>query len=872
MERRPREGAADTATGLVPRAKRFRLLTFGRMALVEAMTVEEPTLATRPRKLAVLAWLALRPGQRATRDRIIGVFWGGRDEERARNSLSDALSHLRRVLGRNAIRTQAGDVLLDTETVLGVDALEMISAANAGEHQHVTALYTGPFLDGVYIDDAPEFSDWRDRERARFASIFARSAALRCTDLARTRQWDACRELSERWLGAEPASTDAALFYLNAIKSPGTPEALAAAMAAYDLLVRRLQYEVGAPPHPDVTLLARSIAAQLAAPVAPAAPSPLPPASGAPFAEASPAEPAPNGAAGAAGLASSGAPARAVRRRTAVYFAAAIVVLGALVLGALRQSRSSAAPRRVVVAAFENRTSDSALAPLGRIAADWVSRGITETRRIDVIDPVAAPPPSGPPLDPRVIAREAGADIVVVGAYFARGDSIGVEARVVDAQSGRVLRAIAPVMTPRANPLAAVELLRQRVAGALAAEVDPLIAGLAREASQPPDYAAYLAWVQGLDAISHRDFAGSIRFFRQAAALDSTFAAPRLWAAAAYGNTGDWVRCDSIIRSVDSTRARLAPLDRGLLDVWIAQIRGDNAAGYAAAHEMLTAAPRSELALFVAGLSAIEVNRPNEAAALLRQIPVERSGVSWDLYGTSLPDALHLAGRFEEELAEARRRRAREPAWMRAIQDEARALIASGRISEADRVMTEAASLPVQAGLGAGQAMYVTALELQVHGHPAEARALFRRAAGWARARPMTESMTDATRSLLARSLYQIGDWAGADSIFRALSAAHPQSARYLGWVGLTAAQRGDTAAVRPLSAALASLDVPYLHGANTLARARIAAVLGRRDEAVRLVRQARAEGAQVEELHLDLEFLSLRGYPPFDDLTRPAG
>jgi len=112
-----------------------------------------------------------------------------------------------------------------------------------------------------------------------------------------------------------------------------------------------------------------------------------------------------------------------------------------------------------------------------------------------VIDPVAAPPPSGPPLDPRVIAREAGADIVVVGAYFARGDSIGVEARVVDAQSGRVLRAIAPVMTPRANPLAAVELLRQRVAGALAAEVDPLIAGLAREASQPPDYAAYLAWV-----------------------------------------------------------------------------------------------------------------------------------------------------------------------------------------------------------------------------------------------------------------------------------------------------------------------------------------------------------------------------------------
>jgi DNA-binding SARP family transcriptional activator len=39
-----------------------------------------------------------------TRDKIIGAFWGGRDEARARNSLADALSHFRRVLGADAIR------------------------------------------------------------------------------------------------------------------------------------------------------------------------------------------------------------------------------------------------------------------------------------------------------------------------------------------------------------------------------------------------------------------------------------------------------------------------------------------------------------------------------------------------------------------------------------------------------------------------------------------------------------------------------------------------------------------------------------------------------------------------------------------------
>src|SRR5881398_2145098 len=52
----------------------FQLRTFGRLALIDAAGAEGPSLSTRPRKLAVLAWLALRPGRRATRDRLIGVF------------------------------------------------------------------------------------------------------------------------------------------------------------------------------------------------------------------------------------------------------------------------------------------------------------------------------------------------------------------------------------------------------------------------------------------------------------------------------------------------------------------------------------------------------------------------------------------------------------------------------------------------------------------------------------------------------------------------------------------------------------------------------------------------------------------------------
>ena len=122
------------------RTGRFRLVTLGRLALLDEDGRDEPSLVTRPRKLALLAWIALRAGRRATRDRLIGVFWGGRDADRARNSLSDALSHLRRSLGRDALCALADEVLLADRAPLAVDALELSAAAAAGDDERVTAL------------------------------------------------------------------------------------------------------------------------------------------------------------------------------------------------------------------------------------------------------------------------------------------------------------------------------------------------------------------------------------------------------------------------------------------------------------------------------------------------------------------------------------------------------------------------------------------------------------------------------------------------------------------------------------------------------------------------------------------------------------
>src|SRR4051812_48183522 len=114
-----------------------RLITLGRLTLV-AESSEVDDLAKRRRKLALLAVLALSP-RPLSRDRLVDMFWGEEPEERARHSLSDALSHLRRVLGRDAIATRQTEISLADATALEVDAREFAHACDAHDWEHAVA-------------------------------------------------------------------------------------------------------------------------------------------------------------------------------------------------------------------------------------------------------------------------------------------------------------------------------------------------------------------------------------------------------------------------------------------------------------------------------------------------------------------------------------------------------------------------------------------------------------------------------------------------------------------------------------------------------------------------------------------------------------
>src|SRR2546428_817640 len=80
------------------RVAMLRLRTFGGLSIDEMAFTD--AIAGRRRPLALLALLATTGRSGISRDKLVAYLWPDSDAELARNSLSQALSSLRREFGR----------------------------------------------------------------------------------------------------------------------------------------------------------------------------------------------------------------------------------------------------------------------------------------------------------------------------------------------------------------------------------------------------------------------------------------------------------------------------------------------------------------------------------------------------------------------------------------------------------------------------------------------------------------------------------------------------------------------------------------------------------------------------------------------------
>ena len=140
-----------------------------------------PSIASQPKRVALLAFLAAGPeGRFRRRDSLTGIFWPDAEPDSARHSLRQALYVLRREVGSGTIRTRGdGEVGVDPN-LLACDAARFESLARAGRPAEAMDHFGGDLLPGFYVDDAPEFERWLAVERLRLRRL----AAQLCWDLS----------------------------------------------------------------------------------------------------------------------------------------------------------------------------------------------------------------------------------------------------------------------------------------------------------------------------------------------------------------------------------------------------------------------------------------------------------------------------------------------------------------------------------------------------------------------------------------------------------------------------------------------------------------------------------------------------------------
>ncbi len=133
------------------------------------------TLATISAKKAqaLIAYLAVKPAQRVSREKIAALLWSSTGPDQARQSLRQTLSMLRKelttILGDPRALIDENDLLGVDETLVACDVAEFESLAASGSESalaRAAELYRGDFLDGFYLNEE-RFDQWVIAERDR---------------------------------------------------------------------------------------------------------------------------------------------------------------------------------------------------------------------------------------------------------------------------------------------------------------------------------------------------------------------------------------------------------------------------------------------------------------------------------------------------------------------------------------------------------------------------------------------------------------------------------------------------------------------------------------------------------------------------------
>jgi tetratricopeptide (TPR) repeat protein len=534
-----------------------------------------------------------------------------------------------------------------------------------------------------------------------------------------------------------------------------------------------------------------------------------------------------------------------------------------------------------VVAVFANQTGDPTLDRVGYLAGDWISQGLLEAQVMEVVPWVSAHQASvwvqaeleaGRVRNPlEALAAETGANVVISGAIYRERESISFHIQINDASDGKLLAAPDPVAGPVDSVSAVVARARERAMGSMAVLFDERFGFWVGAAQQPPSPAAYQEFSAGMERYNAYEYSEAIPYFRRATELDSTFVQATILLAISRSNMGQLARADSLLRGLEPRRDRMNTFDRLWFDGTRAWVGGDLEMQLASMRPAAEMAPGSK-AVYNWGYAANRTNRPEEAIEALSTLDPERGPMrGWRSYFHELIWAHHALGEHERELDLANRARQLYPNSTSFLLYQIRALAALGRPDEVLRLLSPGVDVLGPNVVGqAGAALFR-------HGHREEAFALFERIIAWYEAQaPDGRDSNRFNRGMYGEALNLTGRHEQALEVFRQLVRERPSGPLALTKLGVAAAWAGDREEALAMDArvAAAAMDRPFLSRVLTSWRAEIAAALGDRTRAVRLLEEAYDQGhlGFFIDWHVAPELQSLWDFPPYQEFMRPKG
>ena len=865
----------------------LQLRVFGRLAIERDGALPRVEMQRRP--LALLAFLAHANEHGVSRDKLLACFWPESSADNARNALNQLLHHVRRELGAELI-LGTGVLQLNSQQI-HCDLWDFRAAIESGDAAAAATLYQGSFLDGFYLRGAPEFEQWVDATRAQLARDYESALEQLASDAERRGDF---REAVTYWrkaVDAQPLSSRAALGLANGLVRAGDRLQALQFVRLHEQLVRA---ELDAPPAEEIIALAATLSAEaprISAPLI--APESTHVVSEEPTASCD--VPSPARRESTVGRILATVPnLRLSTRNLAVIFASVIALAGVVKLPTvLAHAADSALPRldahRFVVTGFENRTGKPELDYLGAAATDWVTQGLARVESLSVVhhsfelwlSPTIRDPQRSTQI--RDIGRATGAATAVAGSYARVGDSLLIEAKVIDVATGTVLQSIDPVSGPLADPMRAVEGLRDRITSMVEARRDPMLTHWVATAGQPVRFDAYLEYAEGMRAFAQEDYAGATDHFRRAASEDTSYTLPRLWEVFALQN--DDQSADSLLSSLEKRRSSMAPLDRALLDFHLTDAKGDAVGNYTAATRLVQLAPGSEF-LYKLGIATKSLRRPHEAVAVLKQLdPNQRWIGRMSMYWQALGYAEQWSGNYADAFDAYEHWVAMQPADGVVRQREFAPLAALGRVHAIDSILTLADTRAAEGDWPGAYSMrvglrYRAAWALRVYGHRVESDRIFQHLVDsidvLVRPEAHRAGLQTYDRRLLTIANYELGHLSAARAqladVELALARRSPIGSNLdvgaVGTLGSIATTQGDSVTMRRAVDLLREL--PTHGGMAEFQQARIMAAGGNRDGMMRLLVAAISHGYEGSDL-IPIEFVPYRDYPPFKAIMFPS-